>query len=134
MIVQPDSLEHLVLYQADEDWLELGNPHYYAGYFENDLAKRKALLLAAIRSLADAGYLKIGQLERRDPQEPRSLDWLEWPGTLDDQMARLAEVYTPEVDDDDDWFYACWFNLTDAGQHVIDALPQPDHRFFEGAL
>ncbi|MGO4593273.1 hypothetical protein AB4Z18_05565 [Leifsonia sp. 2TAF2] len=134
MNIDPDTLEHLVLQQAEADWLEIGNASAYAGDFEEDLSKRKALLLRTIRSLAEAGYIRIGHLQRHDPADPDSLDWAEWPGTLDDQMTRLAEVYTPEVPDHDAWYWACWLNLTDAGQEVVEALPKPNKRFFDGLL
>ena len=132
--IEPDTIEHLVLQQAADDWLPIGNASAYASDFVTDLAERKALLLDTIRSLAAAGYIQIGQTAFRDPDQRRGLHWVEWPGGLDEQMARLAEVYTPEVEDTTWWYYACWLNLTDAGRQVVEALPEPDDRFFDGLL
>lgn len=129
MTVEPDSLEHLVLYQADDDWLAIGSPNYYAGFFEDDARLRKTLVLRAIRILAGAGYLQIGALKRLHPEDPDSLDWVQWPGTIEEQLRHLDKVYTPESDDDD-WYWACWLKITDAGRAIVEALPKPSVRFF----
>lgn len=134
MTVGPDTLEHLILYQADDDWLAIGNLNYYASFFEKELPIRRPLALAAIRVLAEAGYIRIGDLEYRDPETKTGLHWVEWPGSLDEQLARLVEVFTPEVEDDRYWYYGCWLNLTDSGEEVVQALPEPDDRFFEGLI
>ena len=133
MTIEPDSLAHLVLHQADVDWLEIGNPNFYGGFFERDLRPRKALVLQVIRALAEAGYIQIGELVRQDPDDPQShVGWVEWPGTLDEQMDRLAAVYDPEAPEDD-WYWVSWLNLTDSGREVVESLPKPSSRFFEWA-
>lgn len=134
MIIQPDSLEHLILYLAEDDWLELGNTNAYAGDFETDLSKRKSLVAAAVRRLAMAGYIGIGDLQYRDPGAKAGLHWAEWPGTLDEKIAHLVEIYTPERSDDENWRWACWFNLTDPGRRVLETLPEPADRFFDGLI
>ncbi|SEH79681.1 MULTISPECIES: hypothetical protein [unclassified Leifsonia] len=134
MIIQPDSLEHLILYLAEDDWLELGNTNAYAGDFETDLSKRKSLLTAVVRRLSEAGYIGIGDLQYRDPGAKTGLHWAEWPGSLDEQIAHLVEIYTPERRDDDNWRWACWFNLTEQGRRIVETLPEPDDRFFDGLV
>jgi hypothetical protein len=129
MTVEPNSLAHLVLYQADDDWLAIGSPNYYAGFFENDVRLRKILLVSTIRRLAEAGYLQIGELKRLHPEDPDSLDWVRWPGTIEEQLLHLDEVYTPDSDDDG-WYWACWLNITEAGRATVEALPKPAGRFF----
>ena len=48
--VEPDSLEHLLLYQADDDWLPIGTANFYAGFFEKDLASSDRIDLEQWRS------------------------------------------------------------------------------------
>ncbi|SEH79651.1 hypothetical protein SAMN04515692_104107 [Leifsonia sp. CL147] len=134
MIIEPNSLEHLVLYIADDDWLPIGDASSHAGDFELDIPTRKTRLLAVVRALAAEGYIHIGDLQYRDPEAKTGLHWAEWPGTLDEQMEHLDEVYTPEVEDDRYWYYVCWLNLTGSGRRVVEALPTPDDRFFEEFL
>lgn len=134
MTVNPDTLEHLILYQANDDWLEVGSADAYARDFETEPAKRKVLLMGAVRRLAVAGYIRIGDLEYREPEQKTGLHWAEWPGTIDTKMARLDRVYTPEIEERKDWYWACWLELTDAGRLVLANLPEPDDRFFEGLL
>lgn len=132
--IEPDTLEHLVLYLAEDDWLPIGNASAHAADFESDIPKRKARLLAVIRALAAEGYLRVGDLEYRNPATKTGLHWAEWPGTLGDRMERLEEVYTPEVKDDKHWYYGCWLDLTEAGEQVLETLPAPDGRFFDGLI
>ena len=134
VIVEADSLEHVVLYLADDDWLPIGNASAFAGDFEKDIPKRKALLLSVVRELASEGYIRIGHLQYRDPEAKAGLHWAEWPGTLDEQMERLDAVYTPEIQDDKDWYYICWLDLTESGRRAVEGLPAPDDRFFEEFL
>ncbi|WP_231374364.1 MULTISPECIES: hypothetical protein [unclassified Leifsonia] len=126
--VELDGLAHLVLHQADDDWLEIGNPNYYAGFFEHDLERRSVLVLSVVRALAEAGYLRIGELSR-DSDHLENSGWVEWTGTLDEQMDRLAEVYKADGPEDD-WYWACWLQITDAGRAVVEVLPNPAGRFF----
>lgn len=134
VIIEPNSLEHLVLYLAEDDWLPIGSASAFAGDFEPNLRPRKKRLLAAIRALATEGYIRIGDLQYRDPATRSGLHWAEWPGTLDEQLKRLDNVYTPEVEDSRYWYDACQLDLTDTGRQVVEALPAPDDRFFEEFL
>jgi hypothetical protein len=130
MIIEPDSLEHLYLNMASADWLCIDEANYHAKAFETDEVRRKTLVLATMRSLAEAGYLRIGQVRRIDP-EVALIDFFEWPGTLDEKIERLSGVYMPEGRDDRNWVWACLFDLTAEGERVEALLPPPDDRFFE---
>ena len=132
MNIKQDSLEHLVLYLAEDDWLPIEDANDHAGDFEEDMPKRKALLMGVVRALAAEGYLQLGSLEYDDPRAKTGLHWEEWPGTLDEQLENLEAVYTPEVTDDDTWYCACWLNLTEAGEQLLHTLPDPDDRFWKG--
>ena len=132
--IEPNSLEHLVLYIADDDWLPIGDASAHAADFEPDIPTRKARLLAVVRALATEDYIQIGDLQYGNPEAKTGLHWTEWPGTLDEQMEHLDAVYTPEVKDDKDWYYVCWLNLTESGERVVQALPAPDDSFFREFL
>lgn len=45
MVIESDSLEHLVLYIADDDWLPIGDASAHAADFEPDIPTRKLRLL-----------------------------------------------------------------------------------------
>lgn len=132
--IEPDSLEHLVLYLAEDDWLPIGDASAHAADFEADVPKRKNRLLAVVRALAEEDYIRIGDLQYRDSEAKSGLRWVEWPGTLDEQMEHLERVYTPEVEDDRYWYHSCWLDLTGPGENVVEALPTPDDRFFKGLI
>ena len=134
MNIKPDTLEHLVLYLAEDDWLPIGNASAYASDFEEDIPKRKSLLMAVVRALASEGYIRIGDLQYDDPQAKSGLHWEEWLGTLEEQLEHLDAVYTPEVEDDKYWYYVCWLDLTESGEQLLHTLPEPDERFFKGQL
>jgi hypothetical protein len=125
-------LEHLILFIAEDDWLPIGDASAHAADFETDVPERKARLLRAIGQLAEQGYLRIGDLQYQDPKSKTGLHWAEWPGTLEQQMERLEAIYTPEVEDSTYWYDACWLDLTAAGHQIVESLPAPDERFFEG--
>ena len=130
--VEPDSLEHLLLYQADDDWLPIGTANFYAGFFEKDLARRKELVLKILRSLAQRGYVEIGHFVT-DREASDSMMWAPLPGTLDEQLHQVSAAYAPESDDDFDWYWKAAMNITSRGRAVVEALPKPDSRFFEWA-
>ena len=130
MKIQPDSLEHLYLNMAGGDWLSIHEVNYEAKDFEPDEVKRKALVLSTMRSLAEAGYLRIGSVEYVNP-ETKVIDFFEWPGTLDEKIERLSGVYMPEGRDDKEWGWACMFEITDEGEAVEESLPPLDERFFD---
>lgn len=129
MNIQIDSLEHVYLNMAAGDWVSIDDANGHAKEFEPEDTRRKALVLATLRSLAEAGYFRIGQVKRADPEVPIS-DFFEWPGTLDEQIDRLSQVYMPEGRDDKNWAWACVFEITDEGRRVEDSLPAPNDRFF----
>lgn len=131
MIIEPNTLEHLVLYLAEDDWLPIGNASAHAADFEPDIPKLRARLMVVVRALAAEGYIRIGDLEYLNPGTKSGLHWAEWPGTLGEQMERLEKMYRPEAEDDKYWYYGCWLDLTETGEHVVEALPEPDERFFE---
>ncbi|MEY9953742.1 hypothetical protein [Leifsonia sp. EB34] len=130
MNVEPDSLEHLYLNMGGGDWLSIRAVNYEAKAFEPDEVKRKALVLSTMRSLAEAGYFRIGQVRGIDPEEP-AIAFFEWPGTLDEQIERLNGVYMPEGRDDTDWAWLCMFDLTEEGERLEESLPPLDERFFD---
>ena len=132
MNIKPDSLEHLILYLAEDDWLPIEDANDHASDFEDDIRKRKALVMGVVRALAAEGYIQIGSVKYDDPSVRTRLHWEEWPGTLDEQLDHLDAVYTPEVTDDDTWYYACWLNLTESGEQLLRTLPKPDDRFWKG--
>ena len=132
--IKPDTLEHLVLYLAEDDWLPIGNASAHASDIEEDIPKRKTLLLGVVRALGAEGYLQIGSVKYADRQAKSGLHWEEWPGTLDEQLEHLEAVYTPEITDDETWYYACWLNLTESGEDLLHTLPEPDDRFFSGLI
>ena len=126
MNIAPDSLAHVYLNMAAGDWLDIDAANYEAKtFFEPDDERRKALVLSTARVLAEAGYIRIG-----------TIDWekgrlAEWPGTLDDQIERLSQVYMPEGRDDRDWGWSCVFDLTEEGERVEALLPKLSERFDE---
>lgn len=130
MNIEANSLEHLYLNMGSGDWLSIHEVNYEAKAFEPDEVKRKALVLSTMRSLAEAGYFRIGQVRRIDPED-RAIAFFEWPGTLDDQIERLDGVYMPEGRDDRDWEWLCMFDLTEEGERVEESLPPLDERFFD---
>lgn len=130
MNIQLDSLAHVYLNMASGDWVDIDDANAHAKDFETNDLERKMLVIATMRSLAEAGYLRIGSVEYVEP-ERTLIDFFEWPGTLDEKIERLSGVYMPDGRDDKDWGWACMFEITDEGRRVEDALPAPDDRFFD---
>lgn len=128
MMVEPNSLAHLYLNMAGDDWLNISAADSEAReFFEPDPDKRKSLVLDSVRSLAHAGYIKIGVLKRPDPEKP-IIDFFEWPGTVDDRLEHLSQVYTPEQDSNA-WGWSCVLEITDEGRQAEALLPELDERF-----
>ena len=126
-MIEPDSLAHLYLNMATGDWLQISAANYEAKtFFESDDVKRKALVLSTARALAQAGYIRIGTID----WEKGKLE--EWPGTVDDQIERLSQVYMPEGRDDSDWGWSCVFDLTEKGERAEARLPKLSDRFDDG--
>jgi hypothetical protein len=129
-LVEPNSLAHLILYLGDDDWVPIGEVNSHARRFESEIVPRKALFLETVRKLAEARCIQIGEVDRHDLRRPRTTDFMEWPGSLDDRMARLADIYRPEAEDEMSWYWGCRLYLTGAGERVLATLPEPDDRFF----
>ena len=84
-----------------------------------DLVRRKRVVLAAVRSLMMQGLIEARSFEKWDSEES---EWRTWSGTVDEQVERLALMYTPEVEDWESWGFLCWFAHTPQGEKVAEAL------------
>ncbi|MGO4593272.1 hypothetical protein AB4Z18_05560 [Leifsonia sp. 2TAF2] len=129
MIIQPDNIEHLMMYGSSNEWLPLAGADAYASKFQSDPAQRRQLFLSAARSLVEAGYLHVGSLEHSDADD-RGLGWARWSGSTDEHFRYLNDLCSIG-DEYTGWVWACWFDLTETGQEILDGLPEPDDRFFE---
>ncbi|SEI03791.1 MULTISPECIES: hypothetical protein [unclassified Leifsonia] len=130
MKIHPDTLEHLILHLGRDDWMPIGEPAGYVETFEEDPSKRRILLVNTLQSLARAGFIQLGDFAHRDPEDRGIRDWMEWPGTLDDQLTRLGKILDAD-DPDDSWRWTCWLNITEAGRNAAAELPKPSSRFFD---
>lgn len=109
-----------ILYLGADDWVPLGEASYYAGMLVSDATARRRLLLVTLRQLLDDGLVEPGRI---DSDPATSADFVPWTGSTEEKLARLAMLYTPDVSDEDAWYYSCWLKNTAAGTAAEATLP-----------
>lgn len=89
-------------------------------YFAVEPAEIKRRVLEATRWLLERDLVRLYSVDTsRPPEEVR----IPWTGSPDEQIARLAAIYSNESADWEEWGFACWFQNTEAGNALAEANP-----------
>lgn len=113
-----------LLIRGLDDWVHLYEIHSQVMH-DNPGAALEAVqheTLEMIRSLVSDGLCDVGDLSGPDG------GFAPWETPLEDSIARIADCYVRQFEDDSAWIWVFWLRLTDNGRQVAQALvtPRPD--------
>lgn len=111
--------EEVLLYGL-VDWVPLERVHWYVARANAgaSLSTIQNETIETIRSLANDGLFEIGEVDSDS-------GFSAWAYPVDESIERIRAHYVVNFDDEDEWSFCCWLNLTEAGQRVADKL---DHQ------
>jgi hypothetical protein len=79
--------------------------------------EHQQLVVDTVRSLLEDGLAEVGDIPgRNDP------GFKPWPGTLDEVMTQFIGRFAGRYDDQLQWQYTIWLNLTAKGQQASNAI------------
>jgi hypothetical protein len=107
-----------VLLRGLIDWVALERVHSRVAR-ENSgepLSVVQDKVLDLIRSLVTDGLFEIGDLRTEDGR------FAAWDTPLEESIQRIREVYVNKFDDEPEWWFFCWLDLTEKGQRVAEAI------------
>lgn len=99
------------------DWVGFERVHWYVAR-ENagePLSVIQCRTLDLIRSLVSDGLFELGELDD-------DCRFVAWSTPLDESIQRIREVYQPEYDNQDAWWFVCWLSPTEKGLQVAEAI------------
>jgi hypothetical protein len=89
---------------------------------EQDPARRKMVVVEALRLLLAQGLITLGRFDSGGAEEPA---WRAWRGPVGVQARRLSSLYTPGDAEQEAWGFRCWIALTSEGKRVAVLRPHP---------
>jgi hypothetical protein len=122
-ITAHDALRDDILAGGHDDWVSMAEVRgcISRGRLADSASERQQLMLQTIRSLLQGGLVEVGHIPA--PGDP---GFLVWPGTLDEVMESLTERiigrFAGRYDDQLQWQYTIWLNLTAKGQQASNAI------------
>jgi hypothetical protein len=124
---QHDQIRENLLIEGLQDFVALWEVHQ--GFAGEDpaqapsLSKVQALTLNLIRELVNEGLVVLGVPDRKEPS-----GFAQWDLPLETAMAKIEDAYVKNFDDDHNWIYMVWMNLTASGQQLALELYRADDR------
>lgn len=100
------------------DWVHLYETH---SQVEHDnpgamLEQVQHETLETIRSLVSDGLFEVGDLSGPGGE------FAAWDSPLEESIARIAEAYIGQFEDESAWIWVFWLGLTDKGRQVAQAM------------
>ncbi len=118
-ITSRDALRDDILAMGHDDFVSMADVQasICGGLLSELSAERQQLVVDTVRSLLEDGLLQVGDIPgHNDP------GFKPWPGTLDEVMARFIDHFVGHYDDQRQWQYTIWLNLTAAGQQASNEI------------
>jgi hypothetical protein len=114
-----DTLRDDILASGHNDFVSMADVQacLCGGLLANLSTKRQQLVVDTVRSLLEDELVEVGDIPgRNDP------GFKPWPGTRDKVMTRFVDRFVGHYDDQLQWQYAIWLNLTAKGQQVSNEI------------
>jgi hypothetical protein len=118
-ITSKDALRDCILRSGYEDFVSMADVQscIFGGLLADLSTERQQLVVDTVRSLLEEGLVEVGDIPgRNDP------GFKPWAGTLDEVMTQFVSRFVGSYDDELQWQYTIWLNLTATGQQVSNAL------------
>jgi hypothetical protein len=123
-----DTLRADILATGHDDFVSMADVQacLCGGLLADLSTERRQLVVDTVRSLLQDGLVEVGQIPgRNDP------GFKPWPGTLDEVMAQFIDRFVRHYDDQQQWQYTIWLNLTAKGQqasnNIVGKAPDSSH-------
>jgi hypothetical protein len=114
-----ETLRDDILASGHDDFVSMADVQacICGGFLAELSAERQQLVVDTVRSLLEDGLVEVGDIPgRNDP------GFKPWPGTLDDVMTQFIGRFVGRYDDEHQWQYTIWFNLTAKGQQASNDI------------
>jgi hypothetical protein len=114
-----DILRRDILASGHADFVSMADVQacIFNGFLAELSTEQQELVVDTVRSLLEDGLVEVGDIPgRNDP------GFKPWPGTLDDVMTRFIGRFVGRYDDEHQWQYTIWLNLTAKGQQASNAI------------
>lgn len=100
------------------DWVALERVHWQVS--QENVGKPLPVIqgktIDLIRSLVSDGLFEVGDLKGENGR------FAAWDIPLDESIRRIRDVYTTKFDDDKEWWFYCWLDLTEKGEQVAESI------------
>jgi hypothetical protein len=110
-----DTLRADILAMGHDDFVSMADVQasICGGLLAELSTERQQLVVDTVRSLLEDGLVEVGDIpSRNDP------GFKPWPGTLDEVMTQFIGRFVGRYDDQLQWQYTIWFNLTAKGRQA----------------
>lgn len=114
-ITSNDALRDCILRSGYNDFVSMADVQscIFGGFLSDLSIERQQLVVDTIRSLLEDELVEVGDIPgRNDP------GFKPWPGTLDEVMTQSIGRFVGSYDDELQWQYTIWLNLTAKGEQV----------------
>ncbi|MGA8330974.1 MAG: hypothetical protein WB777_16990 [Mycobacterium sp.] len=114
-----DALRVCILQSGHNDFVSMADVQACIcdGFLAELSAEHQQLVVDTVRSLLEDGLVEVGDIPgRNDP------GFKPWPGTRDEVVARFIDRFVGHYDDERQWQYTIWLNLTAKGQQASNDI------------
>jgi hypothetical protein len=118
-ITAQDALRDDILAGGHDDFVSMADVQacIFGGLLADLSTEHQQLVVDTVRSLLEDGLVEVGVIP-----SPSSPGFKPWPGTMDEVMTQFVDRFVGRHDDQLQWQYTIWLNLTAKGQQASNDI------------